>query len=113
MNQRQYELAAVLASGDPHTLYSGLSLLVSAAVDDGPCAALASFGALELLVADGDALDDFARSFAELKRTALELENLTIWACAASARSIATDLPVLSTPRFLRETAAARRLIHV
>ncbi len=112
MPDHPYELAAVLATGDARTLYSGLSLLVSAAVDGGPCAALVSFGALELMGRDsGD--DEFGRSFDELKRTALDLENLTVWACAASVATIETDLPVMSTPRFLRETAGARRLIHV
>ena len=112
MPDDDYELAAVLATSDPHTLYSGLSLLVSAAVDGGRTAALASFGALELLGKESGS-DDFGRSFDELKRTALDLENLTIWACAASVQSVKTDLPVMSTPRFLRETAGARRLIHV
>ena len=111
MDEREYELAAVLATGEPGALYSGLSLLVSVAVDGGPCAALASFGALELLVAPGGAADDFGRSFEELKKTAFDLENLSIWACAASPAQDA--LPVMSTPRFLRETAGARRLIHV
>ena len=101
----------MLATGDPKALYSGLSVLVSTAVDDGRCAALASFGALELLAEGTRGNDEFARSFEELRKTALELENLTIWACAASPPQDA--LPVMSTPRFLRETAGARRLIHV
>ena len=113
MTDQDYELAAVLATGDPRELYTGLSLLVSAAADAGPCAALAAFGALELLAAETSADDDFGRSFDALKATAFELENLTIWACAASVDTIATTLPVMSTPRFLRETAGARRLIHV
>ena len=112
VTEDDYELAAVLATAEPHVLYSGLSLLVSAAVDGGRCAALASFGALELLE-NGNGGGDFGRSFDELKKTALELENLTIWACAASAQTAPTTLPVMSTPRFLRETAGARRLIHV
>ncbi len=111
MTQQDYELAAVLATGDPHALYSGLSLLVSTAVDGGPCAALASFGALDLLVSESAGDDDFARSFDALKQTAFELETLSMWACAASPPQ--TKLPVMSTPRFLRETAGARRLIHV
>jgi hypothetical protein len=102
-----------LATGDARTLYSGLSLLVSAAADGDACAALATFGALELLMKESDATDEFGRSFDELRRTALDLENLTVWACAASVATVETDLPVMSTPRFLRETAGARRLIHV
>lgn len=115
MNHPDYELAAVLATGDARALYSGLAVLVSTGADGGRCAALATWGALELLGADSPAVggDDFGRSFAELKDTAFELETLTIWACAASARTIPTGLPVMSTPRFLRETAGARRLIHV
>jgi hypothetical protein len=73
---------------------------------------LFSFGALELLETERED-DEFGRSFDELKRTALDLENLTVWACAASVATVETDLPVMSTPRFLRETAGARRLIHV
>jgi hypothetical protein len=111
VNEPDYELAAVLATADRHALYSGLSVLVSTAVDAGPCAALASFGALELLVTPARADDDFGRSFDELRRTALDLESLSIWACSASPPQDA--LPVMSTPRFLRETARARRLIHV
>ena len=111
MPEHDYELAAVLATNDPRTLYSGLSLLVSAAVDGGRCAALASFGALELLGQASSGDDAFGRSFEELRKTAFELENLSIWACAASPKQDA--LPVMSTPRFLRETAGARRLIHV
>ena len=126
MNDVSYELAAILASGDPGELYSALSVLVSTAVDGKPCAALASFGALELLLAaDGDLQaraaargDKFARSLAELRATALDLDALTVWACAASVDTMDVEpgpqmAGVMSTPRFLRETAGARRLIHV
>ena len=125
MNDESYELAAILASGDPGELYSGLSVVVSTAVDGRACAVLASFGALELLI-DPDlertaarrVPDKLARSLAELRDTALELEALTIWACAASVDTMGLEpVPrmagVMSTPRFLRETAGARRLIHV
>jgi hypothetical protein len=119
VNDEPYELAAILATGDPHELYSGLSVLVSIAVDQKPCAALASFGALELLLGgDVGGTDKFARSLAELRDTALDLESLTIWACAASVDTMDVDpgprlAGVMSTPRFLRETAGARRFIHV
>lgn len=124
MNDESYELAAILASGEPGKLYSGLSVLVSTAVDGKPCAALASFGALELLVdpdLEGSAASrgqKFARSLAELRDTALDLDPLTIWACAASVDAMDVDpgarlAGVMSTPRFLRETAGARRFIHV
>jgi hypothetical protein len=118
VNDEPYELAAILATGDPRELYSGLSVLVSTAVDGHPCAALASFGALELLLGETSGNDKFARSLTELRETALELESLTIWACAASVDTMEVEpgprlAGVMSTPRFLRETAGARRFIHV
>ena len=125
MNDDSYELAAILATPDPGELYSGLSVLVSTAVDGGRCAALASFGALALIVdpdlertAAASGSDKFARSLAELRDTALDLASLTIWACAASVDTMEVEpgprlAGVMSTPRFLRETAGARRFIHV
>jgi len=123
VNDDPYELAAILATADPHELYSGLSILVSTAVDGAPCAALATFGALELLIAPdlearADGSPKFARSLAELRDAALDLDALTIWACAAAVDTMGVDpgprlAGVMSTPRFLRETAGARRLIHV
>jgi peroxiredoxin family protein len=128
------QLAAILSTGEPERLYSGLSVLVSTAADGDACAALASFKALDLLL-DGDLLrraqepattpelswegrETFARSLVELVETALELENLTIWACAASVETMAlTDGDIegqlegiISTPRFLRDTAGATLL---
>ena len=126
-------LAAVLSTGEPERLYSGLSVLVSTAADGTPCAALASFGALGLLL-DPDLLrraqepdatpslawagrETFARSLVELVDTALELDALTVHACAASVETMALDAAdieargldgVKSTPRFLRDTAGAR-----
>jgi peroxiredoxin family protein len=128
-----YDLAAILATGEVEQLYSGLSVLVSTAADGGRCAALASFGALELLIdpnlarraRDPDMTpslsapgrDTFSRSLAELRDTALALETLTVWACSASVETmgLSKDPPlagVMSTPRFLRATSGAR-LIHV
>ena len=121
MNDDPYELAAILAAEDPGKVYSGLSVLVSTAADGGRCAALLAFGALKLL--SGPHLEltgptpAFGRSLAELRDTALDLDNLSVWACAASVETWGLTPPppvtVLSTPRFLRETAGARRLIHV
>ena len=117
-----YELAAILATPDRGALYSGLSVLVSTAVDGGRCGALATFGALELLndpdLGAAAPTATFGRSLTELRATALELENLTVWACSASVETwgLRADPPlagVMSTPRFLRETAGARRFIHV
>jgi hypothetical protein len=113
-----YELAAILATRDPGELYSGLSVLVSTAVDGKPCAALAAFGALDLLLGEVEGDDKFARSLSELRASAFHLDSLTIWACAASVDTMAVELGpdlagIMSTPRFLRETAGARRFIHV
>jgi hypothetical protein len=125
-------LAAVLSTGDPERLYSGLSVLVSTAAEGDACAALASFGALDLLldpdlarrVQEPDVTpslawagrETFARSLAELIDMALELESLSVHACAASVETMALEHAdvearldgVKSTPRFLRDTAGAR-----
>jgi peroxiredoxin family protein len=126
-------IAAVLATGEPERLYSGLSVLVSAASDGNPCAALASFGTLGLLL-DPDLArraqepdqtpslawagrETFARSLAELVDMAVSLDSLSIHACAASVETMGLDEAdidssqldgVKSTPRFLRENAEAR-----
>ena len=127
-------IAAILATGEPERLYSGLSVLVSAAADGSPCAALAGFRALELLLdenlarraGDPDATpelswegrDTFARSLAELRDTARDLDNLTIHACSASVETMALTAAdvegrldgVKSTPRFLRDADGAQLL---
>jgi peroxiredoxin family protein len=124
-------IAAVLESGDLQRLYSGLSLLVSAAADGRPARALVGFGALAPLLDDRlmaralrpEAAPDvsdrgreaFARTLAELRDTAIELEDCRLWACAAAVEATGTDRAlvearldgVLSTPRFLREVAGA------
>lgn len=127
-------LAAILSTNEPERLYSGLSALVSTAADGEPAAALASFGALDLLL-DPDLLrrvqepdatpslswagrETFARSLTELVDTAVEFgDALTIHACAASVETMALDPAAIeasrldgvkSTPRFLRDTAGAR-----
>ncbi len=108
-------------------------MLVSTAADGMPCAALAGFGALGLLL-DPDLLrraqepeatpslawagrETFARSLVELVDTALELDALTVHACAASVETMALDAAdieargldgVKSTPRFLKDAAGAR-----
>jgi len=119
-------IAAILESGRLERLYTGLSLLVSAAADGRPARGLVSFGApapmldpdLRARAADTDAIADaatFARSLAELRDTARELEDCRLWACAAaveltaaSAEAVEARLDgVMSTPRFLREVAGA------
>jgi peroxiredoxin family protein len=134
VNPPPYALAAMLSSGEVERFYSGLSVLVSSASDGSRCAALASFRALDLLL-DGDILqhagepeltpllswagrDTFARSLLELRDTALGLDGLELYACAASVETMsftAADVEermagVMSTPRFLRETQGAALL---
>jgi peroxiredoxin family protein len=129
-----YSLAAVLSTGELERLYSGLSALVSTAADGAPCAGLAAFRSLELLLAD-DLLqragspeatpslswagrETFARSLLELRETALGLESLTLYACSASVETMGLTPGaveerldgVISTPRFLREVEGARLL---
>ena len=119
-------IAAILESGRLERLYTGLSLLVSAAADGRPARGLVSFGALAPMLdpdlrarasASGAVADaeTFARSLAELRDTARELEDCRLWACAAaveltaaSAEAVEARLDgVMSTPRFLREVAGA------
>lgn len=131
MNSPPYAFAAVLSSGEIERFYSGLSALVSSATDGSRCAALASFRALDLLLdenllhraAEPDATpslswagrDTFARSVSELRDTALALDGLDLYACAASVETMSlttADIEerlagVMSTPRFLRETQGA------
>ena len=128
------QLAAVLATGEPERLYSGLSVLVSTAADGTRCAALATFRSLDLLLdpdlqrraQEPDATPalswagrgTFGRSLGELVETARGLEALTIEACSASVETMALTPAeveerldgVSSTPRFLRATAGARLL---
>ena len=128
-------IAVFLESGELQRLYSGLSLLVSAAADGRPARALVGFGALapmldERLLARAlrpDAAPDvvdagreaFARTLADLRDTAIELEDCRLWACAAAVEATGTDRAlvearldgVLSTPRFLREVAGAELVV--
>ncbi len=125
-------IAVVLESGELQRLYTGLSLLVSA---EGPARALVGFGALapmldERLLARAlrpEAAPDvsdagreaFARTLAELRDTALALEDCRVWACAAAVEATGADRAlieqrldgVLSTPRFLREVAGAELVV--
>jgi predicted peroxiredoxin len=99
--------AAVISTSEPERLYSGLSVLVSKAVDGERCAALLAFRGLELFL-DPDLGGDgvFGRSLRELRDTARELEGLRLYACAASVEAGGVEpggIEVMSTPRFLRE----------
>jgi peroxiredoxin family protein len=113
-------IAVILASGEPERLYTGLSLLVSAAADGRPARGLATFGALEALLEDPPLADDtFGRTLTELRATAFELEDVRIWACAAAVETSGVaraDVEarldgVLSTPRFLREVRDAQLVV--
>jgi peroxiredoxin family protein len=128
-------LAAVLSTGEPERLYSGLSVLVSTAAEGTPCAALVSFGALDLIldpdlqrrVQEPEATpslswagrETFARSLSELIDTAIGLDALTLHACAASVETMGLEPAAIaergldgvkSTPRFLRDAAGATLL---
>jgi peroxiredoxin family protein len=125
-------IAAILESGEPERLYTGLSLLVSAAADGTEARGLVSFGALAALLDDAletrareaphviaTEAEPFARTLAELRAMARELPALRLWACAAaveatgaSRESVEAHLDgVMSTPRFLRETEGARLVV--
>jgi peroxiredoxin family protein len=125
-------LAAILESGDLERLYTGLSLLVSAASAGRPARGLATFGALGPLLdpqLEARALAApqivaseraaFARTLAELRDAATSLPDCRIWACAAAVQAIGADWAdvnerlagVLSTPQFLREVADAQLVV--
>lgn len=99
--------AAVISTSEPGRLYSGLSVLVSRAVDGEPAAALLAFDGLRQFLDPGLGGDgSFGRSLRELRDTARELDNLALYACAASVELTGADpgpIEVMSTPRFLRE----------
>jgi peroxiredoxin family protein len=128
-------IAAILESGEPERLYTGLSLLVSAAADGTPARGLVTFGALGPLLDDAlearalapgaaphvsaGEREPFARTLAELRELAHELPDCRLWACAAAVEATGADRAavaarlegVMSTPRFLRETAGARLVV--
>lgn len=126
-------LAAILESGDPERLYTGLSLLVSAASEGRPARGLAMFGALgPLLDPDLEARARreavhvseaeraaFARTLAQLRDAAAELPDCAIWACAAAVQATGADRAqvearlagITSTPQFLRENQGAQLVV--
>ena len=125
-------LAAILESGDPERLYTGLSLLVSAASEGRPARGLVTFGALGALLdpdleararAATNVIDDereaFARTLVQLRDAAAELPDCRIWACAAAVQAHGADWGtvserlegVMSTPQFLREVAGAQLVV--
>jgi peroxiredoxin family protein len=125
-------IAVIFASGRLERIYTGLSLLVSAASQGEAARGLVTFEALAPLLEDRlvaralrpeetPALSEpgretFARTLAELRDSAASLPDCRIWACAAAAETTGVERAaidarldgVLSTPRFLREVGAAR-----
>ena len=110
-------MAVILESGEPTRIYTGLSLLVSAAVEGEAARGLVSFGALAPLLGEMTQEDVFGRSLHELRATAAELPDCRLWACAAAVEvtglrpSGSLIEGVMSTPRFLSETAGARLVV--
>jgi peroxiredoxin family protein len=128
-------IAVIFASGALDRIYTGLSLLVSAAAEGEAARGLVTFAALAPLVDDrllaralrpeetpalaASGRATFARTLAGLRDTAAQLPDCRIWACAAAADT--TGVPraaidarldgVLSTPRFLREIGDARLVV--
>ena len=128
-------IAVILESGELERITTGLSLLVSAASEGRPARALVTYGALGALLdeelearalAEGAAPHVapegravFARTLAELRAAARELDDVRIWACAAAVQATGADWTVvnerldgvLSTPAFLREAAGAELVV--
>ena len=110
-------MAVILESGEPTRVYTALSLLVSAAAEGEPARGLVSFGALEPLLTDVPGDGVFERSLRELRATAAELPDCRLWACAAAVETTGRKPDgeliegVMSTPRFLEETAGARLVV--
>jgi peroxiredoxin family protein len=106
-------LAVILESGEPTRLYTAFSLLTSTAAEGEEARCLVTFGALPALMEQGD------MAFEQLRWTAGELSALSLNVCAAALASTGVDSaeaerrigPVMSTPRFLRETAGARLVV--
>jgi peroxiredoxin family protein len=128
-------IAVIFASGELARLYTGLSLLVSAASEGEAARGLVTFDALEPLLdpelearalraeaapaVSGAGRATFARSLVGLRDAAAELPACRIWACAAAAETTGVARAaiderldgVLSTPRFLREIGDARLVV--
>jgi peroxiredoxin family protein len=128
-------IAAFLESGELERLYTGLSLLVSAAAEGRPARALVGFGAMEPMLDErllARALspdsapavshlgrEAFAHTLTELRDAALELEDCRVWACAAAVEATGVERAVvearlagvMSVPRFLREVDGAQLVV--
>lgn len=92
-------VAVILESGEPERLYTGLSLLASAAADGREARGLISHGALPVLL-------DPPERLRELWATTRELVRLEACSAAVQFHGLTRDdLPfeVTSVPRFLGE----------
>ena len=106
-------LAVILESGEPTRLYTAFSLLASTAAEGEAARGLVSFGALPALMGEGD------MAFEQLRSTAGEMPDVRLCVCSAALATTGIDAaeaerrigPVMSTPRFLRETAGARLVV--
>ena len=128
-------IAVILDSGRLERLYTGLSLLVSAAAEGRQARGLVSFGALEPMLDEqllGRALrpeacpgltragrETFARTLVKLRDTAAGLDDCRMWACAAAVEATGTALAdveacldgVMSTSSFLREVSGSQLVL--
>jgi peroxiredoxin family protein len=112
-------LAVILESGEPTRIHTAFSLLVSTAAEGEAARGLVSFGALERLAGAGFAGHggSFFRTLNEMLTLAGDLEDCRMWACSAAAEVCGvTQAPaplegIMSTPRFLKETAGARLVV--
>jgi peroxiredoxin family protein len=111
-------LAAILESGDPERLYTGLSLLVTAATMGRPVRGFVGFGALVALAqpAPGEHViagerEPFVATLTQLRDAALALPDCRLYACAAAIQATGADYGAFagmtSMPQFLRETEGA------
>src|ERR1700759_45975 len=87
-------LAAILESGDPERLYTGLSLLVTSATIGRPVRGFVGFGALvppagpapggNVIAPERDA---FVETLTQLRDAALALPDCALYACAAAIQA--------------------------
>jgi peroxiredoxin family protein len=108
--------AAVIATGERERLYPGLSIIVSRAAEGEDCSVLLSFAGAELFTGPLREDEPFTNSLRALRDQAIELPNVRLYVCAATDELGQVGISmdgldgVMSTPRFLRETAGSQLL---